>query len=174
MICQWLGHANFTCISPSTVAARTIMRACCNYDAAALRQLDVRLAAPVVPGDTIVSFRANALERDRVELNNGRAVITTQTTAEGAYPCKAELTRHTPFTCRRRNLITDLQPSAIAATSTCWLRAAHDWLAAWRRAKFRRTAWTNTRSHSDCDCYPAQKMKSLSCKLESSIPTRRM
>jgi acyl dehydratase len=69
------------------IAGHAILRACCAYDARALRALDVRLAAPVFPGETIrteiwwqpgdevASFRSKALERDRVVLNNGRAEI---------------------------------------------------------------------------------------------------
>ena len=73
------------------IAAHAILRACCDYNTSALRQLDVRLAAPVhpgetirteiwqQPGDSIVSFRSKVLERDRVVLNNGRAVIDLKT-----------------------------------------------------------------------------------------------
>ncbi len=69
------------------IAAHAIVRACCGYEGAALRELDVRLAAPVYPGETIrteiwhatdsdvVAFRCSAVERNRVVLNNGRAVI---------------------------------------------------------------------------------------------------
>ncbi len=69
------------------IAGHAILRACCAYDARALRALDVRLAAPVFPGETIrteiwwqpgdevASFRSKARESDRVVLNNGRAEI---------------------------------------------------------------------------------------------------
>jgi len=68
-------------------AAHAILRACCNYDPNGLVALDVRLAAPVFPGetvrteiwcqagDTVVAFRAVAVERDRVVLNNGKAAL---------------------------------------------------------------------------------------------------
>jgi acyl dehydratase len=69
------------------IAGHAILRACCNYDPDGLRSLDVRLAAPVFPGETIrteiwrepgdttVAFRATAIERDTVVLKNGRAVL---------------------------------------------------------------------------------------------------
>jgi acyl dehydratase len=69
------------------IAGHAILRACCNYDPNGLIALDVRLAAPVFPGetvrteiwgetgDTVVAFRAVAVERDRVVLNNGKAVL---------------------------------------------------------------------------------------------------
>lgn len=73
------------------IAGHAILRACCAYDARALRALDVRLAAPVFPGETIrteiwwqpgdevASFRSKARESDRVVLNNGRAEINPRT-----------------------------------------------------------------------------------------------
>lgn len=69
------------------VAGHAVLRACCDYDPDRLASLDVRLAAPVFPGETIrteiwrspgaadVAFRARAVERDVVVLNNGRATL---------------------------------------------------------------------------------------------------
>jgi len=67
------------------VAGHAILKSCCGYDPAQLRSMALRFSAPVYPGDTIrtemwrdggvVSFRARALERDVVVLNNGRADI---------------------------------------------------------------------------------------------------
>jgi acyl dehydratase len=65
------------------VAARAVLKLCCDDDPAALRQFDVRFSAPVYPGETIrteiwrdgatISFRARVVERDVVVLNNGLA-----------------------------------------------------------------------------------------------------
>jgi len=67
------------------VAGRAVVRACCGGDPARLKSLQVRFSAPVYPGETIrteiwpetnrVSFRARALERDVVVLNNGLATL---------------------------------------------------------------------------------------------------
>jgi acyl dehydratase len=69
------------------IAAHAVLRGCCEYDPGGLVALDVRLAAPLFPGETVrteiwrapgnpvVSFRALACERDTVVLNNGRAVL---------------------------------------------------------------------------------------------------
>jgi len=67
------------------VAGRAIIKACCGGDPARLKSLQVRFSAPVLPGETIrtemwpsageVSFRARAVERDVVVLNNGLARI---------------------------------------------------------------------------------------------------
>lgn len=69
------------------IAGHAILRACCDYDPLGLKSLDVRLSAPLYPGETvrteiwheagsnIVSFRCRALERDIIVLNNGRAVL---------------------------------------------------------------------------------------------------
>jgi acyl dehydratase len=67
------------------VAGRAIVKACCGNDPARLKSLQVRFSAPVLPGETIrtemwpdggrVSFRARALERDVVVLNNGLATV---------------------------------------------------------------------------------------------------
>ena len=67
------------------VAGHAILKTCCDYDPARFRSLDLRFSAPVYPGETIrtemwrddgiVSFRARAVERDTVVLNNGRAEV---------------------------------------------------------------------------------------------------
>jgi acyl dehydratase len=67
------------------VAGRAVVRACCGGDPTRLKSLQVRFSAPVYPGETIrtemwpetnrVSFRARALERDVVVLNNGFASL---------------------------------------------------------------------------------------------------
>ena len=65
------------------IAARAILKSCCDYDASKLKALNVRFSAPVYPGETVrvdiwqnaneISFRASAVERDVVVLNNGYA-----------------------------------------------------------------------------------------------------
>jgi len=67
------------------VAGWAIIKSVCGGDAGAVQALDVRFSSPVYPGETIrtelwidakvVSFRARALERDVVVLNNGRAEL---------------------------------------------------------------------------------------------------
>lgn len=73
------------------VAGHALLRAVCDYDPARLRALDLRFSAPVYPGETlateiwredagvdgdsVISFRTRAKERDVVALNNGRAEI---------------------------------------------------------------------------------------------------
>jgi acyl dehydratase len=67
------------------VAGRALIRACCGGDPARLRSMQVRFSAPVLPGETIrtemwpdgdrISFRARAVERDVVVLNNGLATL---------------------------------------------------------------------------------------------------
>lgn len=67
------------------VAGRAIIKACCGNEPARLRSLQVRFSAPVLPGETIrtemwpdggrISFRARAMERDVVVLNNGLAIV---------------------------------------------------------------------------------------------------
>jgi acyl dehydratase len=67
------------------VAGRAVVRACCGGDPMRLKSLQVRFSAPVYPGETIrtemwpetnrVSFRARAVERDVVVLNNGFASL---------------------------------------------------------------------------------------------------
>ena len=67
------------------VAGRAIVKACCGNDPSRLKSLQVRFSSPVFPGETIrtemwpdggrVSFRARAVERDVVVLNNGLATV---------------------------------------------------------------------------------------------------
>ena len=67
------------------VAGRAIIKACCEEDPSRLKGLQVRFSAPVFPGETIrtemwpdgarVAFRARAVERDVVVLNNGLATL---------------------------------------------------------------------------------------------------
>ena len=67
------------------VAGHAILRTICDYDPAHMRSLKLRFSSPVYPGETIrtemwvdgaeVSFRARALERDVVVLNNGLATV---------------------------------------------------------------------------------------------------
>jgi acyl dehydratase len=71
------------------IAGHAILRSLCRYDAARLKMLHARFSAPVLPGETIrtemwmhsedatrVTFRARALERDTVVLNNGIAELS--------------------------------------------------------------------------------------------------
>jgi len=67
------------------VAGHAILKTQCGYDPAKLKSMDLRFSAPVFPGETIrtemwrddsvVSFRATAVERGIVVLNNGRAEV---------------------------------------------------------------------------------------------------
>jgi len=67
------------------VAGHAILKTQCGYDPAKLKSMDLRFSAPVYPGETIrtemwreggvVAFRARALERGIVVLNNGRAEV---------------------------------------------------------------------------------------------------
>ena len=67
------------------IAGHAILKTLCGYDPARLTAIAGRFTAPVFPGETIrteiwrdgavVSFRARAVERDAVALNNGRAEI---------------------------------------------------------------------------------------------------
>jgi acyl dehydratase len=67
------------------VAGHAILKTQCGYDPAKLKSMALRFSAPVYPGETIrtemwredgvVAFRARALERDLVVLNNGRAEV---------------------------------------------------------------------------------------------------
>lgn len=67
------------------VAGRALLKLCCGNDPAKLRRMDLRFSAPVFPGETIrteiwqeggrISFRAKAVERDLVVLNNGYAEV---------------------------------------------------------------------------------------------------
>ena len=69
------------------IAGRAVLKLCCDNDAARLRQLNVRFASPVYPGETLrtelwnlepgrAAFRVRVLERDLVVLNNGYAEFT--------------------------------------------------------------------------------------------------
>ena len=72
-------------LSTYGVAGHAILKTQCGYDPAKLKTMDLRFSSPVFPGETIrtemwrdgniVSFRATALERDIVVLNNGRAEV---------------------------------------------------------------------------------------------------
>lgn len=65
------------------IVTHALLRSCCDYDPHAVRAMDVRFSAPVLPGETIrteiwregndVSFRARVVERDVIVLNNGHA-----------------------------------------------------------------------------------------------------
>jgi acyl dehydratase len=67
------------------VAGRAILQDVCNYDPTRMKSLDLRFSSPVYPGETIsteiweddntISFRARAVERDIVVLNNGKVTI---------------------------------------------------------------------------------------------------
>ena len=67
------------------VAGHAILRSCCEYDPERFRSFQARFSAPVYPGETIgtelwcdgehVSFRATALERGVVVLDNGLAQV---------------------------------------------------------------------------------------------------
>jgi acyl dehydratase len=63
------------------VAGHALLKLCCGYDPLRFKSMKLRFSAPVFPGETIrteiwrdgaaVSFRARAVERDVVVLNNG-------------------------------------------------------------------------------------------------------
>jgi acyl dehydratase len=67
------------------VAARAVLKLCCADDPGSLSRFDVRFSSPIYPGETIrteiwregatISFRARAVERDIIVLNNGRAEL---------------------------------------------------------------------------------------------------
>jgi acyl dehydratase len=67
------------------IAGRALLKLACGNDPARLTHMQLRFSAPAYPGETIrteiwrdgerVSFRARALERDAVILNNGLARI---------------------------------------------------------------------------------------------------
>ncbi len=67
------------------IAGHALLKAVCGYDPARLAAMAGRFSAPVFPGETIrteiwrdggvVSFRAWALERDVIAINNGRAEV---------------------------------------------------------------------------------------------------
>ncbi len=67
------------------VAGHALLKTICGYDPAKLVSFGCRFSAPVFPGETIrtemwrdgavVSFRARAVERDVIAINNGRAEV---------------------------------------------------------------------------------------------------
>jgi acyl dehydratase len=67
------------------VSGHALLRTLCNYDPSRLRSMSCRFKAPVFPGDTIrteiwrdgsiITFRARALERDILVINNGRTEL---------------------------------------------------------------------------------------------------
>lgn len=67
------------------VAGHALLRGVCGYDPSRLVEIAGRFSAPFFPGETLrteiwrdgetVSFRARAMERDVVAINNGRAVV---------------------------------------------------------------------------------------------------
>jgi len=67
------------------IAGWVLTQSVCDGDPNALQSLAVRFSSPIYPGETIrtelwvdgkvVSFRARAVERDVVVLNNGRAEL---------------------------------------------------------------------------------------------------
>jgi acyl dehydratase len=67
------------------VACRAIVSTICKYDATKITGFDVRMSAPVFPGETIVtemwvdgnivSFRCKLKERDVVVINNGKCTL---------------------------------------------------------------------------------------------------
>lgn len=71
------------------IACRAVLKAACDLDPERLAEFGGRFSAPVFPGETIrvevwvegptVSFRASAVERNLVVLNNGRALLRDRT-----------------------------------------------------------------------------------------------
>ena len=67
------------------VAMHALIRSCCDYDAERLASMALRFSAPFMPGETLrteiwhepdrIAFRALAVERDVVVLNNGSATL---------------------------------------------------------------------------------------------------
>ena len=67
------------------VSGHAILKTYCDYDTARFKSLKLRFSSPVFPGETIrtemwhdgnkISFRAKALERDVIVLNNGLSVV---------------------------------------------------------------------------------------------------
>jgi acyl dehydratase len=67
------------------VAGHALLKAVCGYDPARMTAIAGRFSAPVFPGETIrteiwrdgtvISFRARALEREVIAINNGRAEV---------------------------------------------------------------------------------------------------
>ena len=67
------------------IAGHALLKSICSYDPARFKALSGRFSAPVFPGETIrteiwcdgniASFRARAVERDVIAINNGRAEV---------------------------------------------------------------------------------------------------
>jgi acyl dehydratase len=67
------------------VAGHALLRTCCNYDPARLASIGLRFSSPVYPGETLrteiwrqgsrIQFQARVLERDRIVLSHGTAVV---------------------------------------------------------------------------------------------------
>ena len=67
------------------VSGHAILKTYCGYDPGKFKSLKLRFSSPVFPGETIrtemwrdgdqISFRARALERDIVVLNNGLSIV---------------------------------------------------------------------------------------------------
>lgn len=67
------------------IAGHALLKSVCDYDPSRLTAMTGRFSAPVFPGETIrteiwrdggvVSFRARAVERDVIAINNGRAEV---------------------------------------------------------------------------------------------------
>jgi acyl dehydratase len=67
------------------IAGHALLKTVCDYDPSRLTAMAGRFSAPVFPGETIrteiwrdgsvVSFRARAIERDVIAINNGRAEV---------------------------------------------------------------------------------------------------
>ena len=67
------------------IAGHALLKLCCGYDPARFKSLTLRFSAPVFAGETIrteiwrdgktVTFRARALERNVIVLNNGRFTV---------------------------------------------------------------------------------------------------
>lgn len=71
------------------IAGRAILKLRCGSDATRLRQLNLRFASPVFPGETLrtevwdvapgkVAFRVRVVERDVIALNNGYAEFSVE------------------------------------------------------------------------------------------------
>jgi acyl dehydratase len=68
------------------VAGHAVLKSICGYEPGRLKSIAGRFSNPVFPGETIrtelwrdgkiVSFRASAVERDVIAINNGRAEVT--------------------------------------------------------------------------------------------------
>jgi acyl dehydratase len=67
------------------IAGWQIVKTCADNEPERLKALDVRFAAPALPGETlrteiwcegeVISFRTRAVDRDVVVLSNGRAIV---------------------------------------------------------------------------------------------------